>query len=224
LGSYTTFRGPKCSVLRGAIHFALYSGVVLSAAQVATHAQAFCNLGETYYDQELTYDGATNLWKLNETSGTTAADSIGSNTGTYKNSPTLNQTSPVITVLGTPQIAFPFNCLAAMQQQNLHGYVPLSGAGVPASTAVPGTYSGGGSSGGYGGGAGRGGSTCFTGDTLIKTNRGDVPIKDIREGDFCLTAKGTWCRVLKLIEHEAARSFVQTRQQRLNRVPLTAHS
>lgn len=34
------------------------------------------------------------------------------------------------------------------------------------------------------------GYTCFKGDTIVKTLRGDIPIKDIEEGDFVLTRKG----------------------------------
>lgn len=34
------------------------------------------------------------------------------------------------------------------------------------------------------------GYTCFSGDTLITTKRGDVPIRDVVEGDFVLTRKG----------------------------------
>lgn len=37
---------------------------------------------------------------------------------------------------------------------------------------------------------------CFTGDTLILTERGQVPIKDVLVGDRVLTHKGNWKRVL----------------------------
>src|SRR5579862_9096526 len=42
-----------------------------------------------------------------------------------------------------------------------------------------------------GGGVGGGGS-CFSPNTKIKTQRGDVSFWDIREGDLALTARGTW--------------------------------
>lgn len=38
---------------------------------------------------------------------------------------------------------------------------------------------------------------CFTGDTLITTNKGDVPIKDIKKGDIILTSSG-WQSANKL--------------------------
>jgi hypothetical protein len=199
---------------------ALYD-TALIAHSVATHLQAYCNLGETSYLAEVTYDSAVNLWKLNETTGTTAADSIGSNTGTYEGTPTLNQISGVVTVLGTPAIAWPYNSAIALQLQNLRNWTPLSPTGISASTLSSGstgssTSSGGGSTnggsgytGGSGGSPSRGGGLCFTGNTKIKTQRGDVAISKVRAGDFCLTAKGTWAQVLALISHEAERHTLQ---------------
>jgi len=40
------------------------------------------------------------------------------------------------------------------------------------------------------------GYTCFSGDTLITTSKGEVPIKDVRAGDFVLTSGG-YNKVLK---------------------------
>ena len=37
-------------------------------------------------------DGPSSYWRLDETSGTSAADSVGSRTGTYRNGVTLGQT------------------------------------------------------------------------------------------------------------------------------------
>lgn len=182
---------------------ALYNSA-LTALQAAAHLQAFCNLGETFYDQEVAYDSATNFWELDEPSGTTAADSIGSNTGTYVNAPSLNQVSPSITVLGTPAIAWPYNAVFALHQQSLRNRIPLSNGGLTASTATSGSSSSGGSSGGYSGGGGRGGGGgCFTGDTLVKTQRGDIRIDEITIGDKCLTAKGNWRPVIAVHKHEA---------------------
>ncbi len=48
-----------------------------------------------------------------------------------------------------------------------------------------------------GGGTGGGGS-CFSPNTLIKTQRGAVSFWDIREGDMALTARGTWRRILQV--------------------------
>lgn len=42
---------------------------------------------------------------------------------------------------------------------------------------------------------------CFTGDTLILTERGQVPIKDVLVGDRVLTHKGNWKRVLAVLDH-----------------------
>lgn len=183
-------------------HVAIYDAA-LSQIQAAAHMQAFNNLGETFYLSELTYDSAVSLWKLSETSGTTAADSIGSNTGTYKLSPALNQTSAVTAVLGSPAIAWPYDALLAFQQQFLRNRTPLSSSPLFANTAVTGTGSGGGTGGGSSGGGGRGGGYCFSGNTLIKTQRGDVCISEIVSGDRCLTAKGNWIPVKTLLKHEA---------------------
>jgi Concanavalin A-like lectin/glucanases superfamily/Hint domain len=194
-------------------HIAVYH-TTLTVIQAATHLQAYCNVSAASYDSEVTYDSAVSLWKLIETSGTSAADSIGSNTGTYEGSPTLDQMSPVITILGTPQIAWPFNSAVALALQNLRNWTPLSGTGLQASTPTTGsgtTTSGGGSTpggSGYTGGSGttnpsRGGGLCFSGNTRIKTQRGDVRIMDIQVGDLCLTAKGNWLPVRELIIHEA---------------------
>jgi len=184
-------------------HVTLYSST-LTVGQVGAHFQAFVNVSEAMYGSEVVYDSATNYWKLNETSGTNAADSIGSNTGTYQNSPTLNQTSLVITVQGSPAIAWPYITLVALQQVNLRDRIDLSG-GISAKTPASGSSSGsgGGSSGGYTGGSGGGIGGCFTGGTLVKTHRGPVAIDEIVPGDKVLTARGTWRQVLLVIGHPA---------------------
>jgi len=181
-------------------HVSIYSSA-LNSNSAGAHFQAFYNLGLSVYDSEVSYDSATSYWKLGETVGSSAADSIGSNTGTYQASPTLNQTTPVVTLQGSPAIAWPFPTLTALQTQNLRTNVPLSG-GPMSATMVAGTTSGGGSGGGGGGGFGGGGGRCFTGDTLVKTARGPSFIKSILEGDYVLTAKGTW-KPVSLIIHEA---------------------
>ena len=143
-------------------HIALYHEA-LNGIHAGSHVQALANLGESYYAEELTYDAAINLWKLNETSGATAADSIDSNAGTYVGTPTLNQVSPVITVLGTPTICWPYNALLAIQVQNLRHHTPLANGGLVATTAsitIPSAItSTGGSGGGYNGQGGRGGGS-----------------------------------------------------------------
>jgi hypothetical protein len=50
-----------------------------------------------------------------------------------------------------------------------------------------------------GGGTGGGSQSCFSPNTKVKTLRGDVAFSDIQEGsDYVLTARGTWCKVLKV--------------------------
>lgn len=177
-------------------HAAIYTSA-LNSAQVGAHFQAFVNTSETLYAAEVAYDSATNYWKLTETAGTTAADSIGTNTGTYEGSPTLNQSSPIVTVQGTPQIAWPYVTITALQAQSFRNRVALSIGGMSATSTV-GSGSGGGSGGGFHGGGG-----CFTGDTLVKTSLGPIPIKEIRPGHKVLTAKGTWCAVHGIVTHGA---------------------
>jgi hypothetical protein len=48
-----------------------------------------------------------------------------------------------------------------------------------------------------GGGVGGGGS-CFSPNTKIKTQRGDVSFWDIKEGDLALTARGTWRPIVQV--------------------------
>jgi len=182
----------------------------LTQAEILTHFNAFIAQGATLYEAEVVADGATNLWKLNETGGTTAADSIGSNTGTYEGSPTLNQSSASISVIGTPPAAWPYQTIKAMQLQSLSSHIPLSAAAIQALTTASSTpviTSGGGTSGGtntFNNGSGGTNGGCFTGDTPVKTAIG-IPraIIDTRRGDLVLTAKGTWRPVLALIVHEA---------------------
>jgi trimeric autotransporter adhesin len=50
--------------------------------------------GAAGYIDQVVKDGAIALWLLNETSGTTATDSIGVRNLTYRNSPTLNVAGP----------------------------------------------------------------------------------------------------------------------------------
>lgn len=56
---------------------------------------------------EITADTPVAWWRLDETSGTSAADSAGTNTGTYTGSPTLNQTG--LAPSDTPNRAVLFN-------------------------------------------------------------------------------------------------------------------
>lgn len=179
---------------------ALYN-TALTYAEGINHLQAFCNFGETTYDSVVAADGAVNFWELDEPSGTTAADAIGSNTGTYVNAPTLNQTSSVITVLGTPTIAWPYNSLLAMQLQYLRNRVGLSNGGLKAVTPGAGstTTSGGGSS--SGGGVARGGG-CFTGKVIVRTPYGDTPLEQLPKEHTFLIENATGIHEALLTVHE----------------------
>jgi hypothetical protein len=76
-----------------------------------------------------------------------------------------------------------------VQTANADGAVTCSGS-VYVTAATP-------SSGSGGGGGGGGGISCFSPNTKVKTQRGDIPIAEIRpEMDYILTARGTWKKVV----------------------------
>jgi hypothetical protein len=183
----------------GTLSHVAYYTTALSSTQVTTHVQTMTNFGQTLYDSVVAADTAIYYWKLIDTSGTTAVDSAGTNTGTYQNTPTLNQSSAAISVIGTPQIAWPFQTFLASQGQNLKNRVPLSSGAMSAATPAAG-ITGGGSGGGSGGGGSHGG--CFSSNTRVKTWRGDIPIAEVVVGDLVLTAAGTWRPVVRVLEHE----------------------
>lgn len=168
--------------------------------EAGAHFQAFVNVSETMFGSEVVYDSATNYWKLTETSGISMADSIGSNTGTSQGTPTLNQTSHVITILGTPAIAWPFATLIALQQIYLRNRTPLSQNGIAATTTSSGssTSSGGGSSAPVGGGYDpTGGGGCFTPNTRLKYGQ---RIDKVRPFDLVMTKNG-WRPVKDVFIH-----------------------
>lgn len=182
--------------LTGTVTRCAYYGAALSALQINNHFNAGNTISFTEYDSVVAADGATYYWKLIETSGTSAADSIGTNTGTYVASPTLNQSSAIFAADGSPAIAWSdATGLFPVQAQCQQGRVPMSNGGLPFNT--PSTGTGGGGQGGSGSGSG-GGHTCFSPDTKIKTSRGPVAIADVRIYDFVLTARGTWKRVVAI--------------------------
>ena len=122
---------------------AIYNGTILSAAQVSAHYSVASNQSEAAYDAAVIGDGASYLWKLAETAGTTAADSAGSNTGTYQGTVTLNQSKDVFSgIAGSPSIAFTQNKFLAVQQQNLQSRIALSSGPVQITTPSSGTGSG----------------------------------------------------------------------------------
>lgn len=193
------------SFFNGSIaHVAYYvgTGKNLTATQVSNHFVTGINVGFTganSYPSTVIADGATYYWKLNEASGTSAADSAGSNTGTYVASPTLNQQAPVVVPTGSPAYFWPYKNFLCTQAQTLQNRIPLSVGSLSISTPASGGGSGGG--GGYGGG-GSGG--CWSGNTLIKTQDVPVRLKEWIDGTSALTAAGTW-KPAKLLRHEVKR-------------------
>ena len=134
-------------------HCAVYSGVILTAAQVLTHFNTMLVSGVSTYETLVANDGATAYWRLVETSGTVAADSVGSNTGTYQNptSIALNQSQQADASQGTPPIAWSGVPIQATQTAVLQGRVSLGV--LTASTPATGTGGGvGGGASGSGGG------------------------------------------------------------------------
>ena len=141
---------------------AVYETIALTSAQVLNHFNTMAVSGTATYDALVATDGATYYWKLIETSGTTAADSIGTNTGTYQNTSnvTLNQSQQITTSLGSPAYAWIGILVQAVQTQTLQINAPLSGTSMSASTPATGTAGG---SGGGAAGSGGGGDKKFTG-------------------------------------------------------------
>jgi len=128
---------------------AIYDGTVLSSIQVVADYNALVAGTQSGYEAAvLANSGLTYFWKLTEPSGTTAADSKGSNTGTYQSTFTLHQTSPIANVVGSPAIAWQIKQYPVSQTQGIQGNVPLSAGGMGLATTAAGT----------GGGTGQGGA------------------------------------------------------------------
>ena len=172
------------------------TGTVLTAVQVANLYTTMLSAGAAEFDA-LAEPPMNSYWKLTETSGTSAADSAGTDTGTYQGTVTLNQSQALAAPIGSPAIAWPSPSLLAGQAQNLKGRVPLANGSIAVATVAAG-HTGGGSGGGSGGGLGG----CFSPNTKILTKRGIVRADEVLEGDELLTAKGTWRRVQRVLEHE----------------------
>lgn len=98
-------RGNLNNLFPGSVSRVAYYNTALNIGQVNNHFQA-ASIGFTTYDSAVIADSPVNYWKLIETSGTSAADSAGTNTGTYVNAPTLNQSSAVMAPDGSPGIAW----------------------------------------------------------------------------------------------------------------------
>jgi hypothetical protein len=80
--------------LNGYLDEVAYYNVVLTPAQILAHYNL--GIGTTYETKILSTSGLISYWRLGESSGTSAADSFGTNTGTYRNSPTLGQSGAIV--------------------------------------------------------------------------------------------------------------------------------
>jgi hypothetical protein len=187
---------------------AIYSGAPLTTAQISNHFVTGINIGfavtHGYHAIVIaeTPIAPTYFWKLNETSGTTATESIsGTNAGTYSGGFTLNQQAPVVVPSGSPAYMWPYKNFLCSQAQALQNRIPLSaGSLTPSTTAVGGT----GGSGGGGGGGGGGQGGCWSGNTLVKTPDGPRRMDEWIDGTAALTAAGTW-KPATLKKHKSRR-------------------
>lgn len=179
-----------------AISNAAYYNAVLSLAQVQTHYQAMLNISVAQYNTVVTADSPVYWWQLDETSGTTAADSAGSNTGTYKGTVTLNVSNAAYGAAGSPALAWVSTSYLTAQASVLQGNIPLTSGSLSA------TPSSGGSGGGGGTGGGGGGGGCFSPNTKVVTQRGDVRFDELTLEDKVRTAKGTWRPIAKILIHD----------------------
>lgn len=91
MGAYNAGGGDR---LQGYLDEVAYYNVVLTPAQILAHYNL--GIGTTYETKILSTAGLISYWRLDESSGTSAADSFGTNTGTYRNSPTLGQTGAIV--------------------------------------------------------------------------------------------------------------------------------
>lgn len=129
---------------------AFYNGLILSATQVTNHFDTMVVSGTASYAALVIADGVTNFWELQETSGTSAADSVGTNTGTYQNLFTLNQSQQIENSQGSPSIAWIGVPIQVVQTSVLQGHISI---GILAAS-TPATGTGGGTGGGSGGSGG----------------------------------------------------------------------
>jgi hypothetical protein len=192
--------------MSGTLSRVAYLNTILNSVSVGQLFQAGLNAGAASFDAAiLAQSGIVNYWKLIETSGTVAADSAGSNTGTYTGSPTLNQSSEIYNPIGSPAIAWTFPSFGAAQAQSNIRRVALSSGALGASTPI--TGSAGGSGGGTPGTIAGGG--CFSPDTKVKTSAGAVRFDKLRVGDLVLTANGTYRPILQVHQHNWTDDLLQ---------------
>lgn len=128
---------------------AYYAGVALSATQVLNHYTVMLDAGPSTYDNVVLSDGASNYWHLSETSGVTAADSAGTDTGTYQGSYTLNESAQIGVPVGSPAWAWYNPTAAVVQAQFSQGNYPLSAGALGFTAATTSSGSAGGVLGGW---------------------------------------------------------------------------
>jgi hypothetical protein len=183
-------------------HAAVYTTASLTSAQLSNHFITGVNVGfpgSNGYSATIIADGAFFYWKLNDTSGSSAVESVNSNTGTYQGSPTLNQQAPVVVPSGSPAYMWPYKNYLCTQAQALQSRIPLS-----VGSLTPSTPASGGGSGGGGGGGGGGQGGCWSGNTLVKTPKDPVRLDQWIDRTLVLTAAGTW-KPASLKRHESKR-------------------
>lgn len=148
-GSYTTDGAAQLYTSNFLSNAAIYPST-LTAAQVLTNYSCGLNLSQTALAASVQSLSPSYYWQLQEQVGTTAADSAGSNTGTYMGGVTLGASEATHSAVGTPAVAWLQNTYLAAQAQILQTRVPLSVGSIQITT--PSSGSGSGSGGGQGGG------------------------------------------------------------------------
>jgi hypothetical protein len=121
---------------------AVYNNTLLTASQVTNHLNTMLSGGASAYDAQVESDGATYYWKLTETSGTTAVDSVDSNPGTYTGTYTLNDTQQIGGANGSPAIAWQNAPIQVTMYQFSQTFTPLIAGGYSVSTPASGSAGG----------------------------------------------------------------------------------
>jgi hypothetical protein len=111
----------------------------LTAAQVLANYSAGLNIGQATLAASVINNGASYYWELQEKSGTTAADSAGSNTGTYTGTVTLGVSEDTHGAVGSPAIAWLQNTFLAQQAQIIQTNIALSNGPMQVTTPASGS-------------------------------------------------------------------------------------
>jgi hypothetical protein len=114
----------------------------LSTTQVNNHYDAMLTGGTSAYDTLMGDDGATHYWHLSEATGTTAADSAGTDTGTYTGGYNLAEAFTIGGASGSPAIAWLSPPLQVTTAQFLTPNIPLGATSAAGGMEVSTTTSG----------------------------------------------------------------------------------